>query len=96
MKKLNRREFIKLSGVAIAASVLGFKAVVTEPTKAAVADPVTYENVEDLLRRMTESAARASEYIYLFGNEAVSTKDSCAAFAAAVNRFNDQREGLIG
>jgi len=36
MKKLNRREFIKLSGVTIAAAVLGFKAAVTEPTKATV------------------------------------------------------------
>ena len=35
MKKLNRREFIKLSGVAAVGAVLGFKAVVTEPTKAA-------------------------------------------------------------
>lgn len=91
MKKLNRREFIKLSGVAIAASVLGFKAVVTKPTKTAVADAVTYKNVEDAWRNMTRAAARVPEKMVLLGNEAVSTKDSFDAYLAACKRFDDRR-----
>ena len=50
MKKMNRREFMKLSGIAIAASVLGFKAAVTEPTKAAIADAVEHEEEVWLLQ----------------------------------------------
>ena len=89
MKKLNRREFIKLSGVTIAAAVLGFKAAVTEPTKATVADAVTYKNVEDAWRRMTRAAARVPGEMVLLGNEAVSTKDSFDAYLTACKRFND-------
>ena len=94
MKKMNRREFIKLTGLTIASFVIGLKALAIEP--AMTHSSVTYENVEESLRRMMESAAKASEYIFLFGNEAIYASGSFDNFSAAVNRPSDQKGYSVG
>ena len=50
MKKMNRREFIKLTGLTVIGAVLGFKVAVTKPTKAAIADAVKHEEEVWLLK----------------------------------------------